>query len=143
MLSVAIVTLLAALQASVPAQPALTGQLCTARNVVGTWQFTGTRPGVTSILKHITPTHFFVARIAANDVVLSGTGGTYTVANGAYTEVPKHAFGVPIEEIERNRDVSVVFQCRIDGDVMHTVGQMRERTYDEQWKRVTGASAHH
>lgn len=85
--------------------------------------------------------HFFVARLAANGVVLSGLGGTHTVADGTYTETLKHGFGAPVEEMEKYRDVSVAFQCRLTGDVMHVVGQLKERKIDEQWRRVSGASA--
>ena len=78
MVNVALVALLTALQASTPAQPELKGQACTARELVGTWQFSSKpsmpMPGITTVLKHITPTHFFVVRIGAKDVVTSAQG---------------------------------------------------------------------
>ena len=103
MLNVAVVALLTAFQpsttpqASAPAQPELKGQACTARELVGTWQFVGTfraTVGVTSVLKHVTPTHFFVVRLTDKDVVESGQGGPYTLAGGTYTE--SVVLGAPI-----------------------------------------------
>ena len=97
--------------------------------------------GVTSVLKYITPTHFFVARIGANDVVQSGHGGPYTLADGKYTETLAQGFGAPLEEMEKYRGVSVAFQCRLNGDVLHIVGDVQQHKVNEQWRRVAGTSA--
>ena len=50
MLNVALITLLAVLQPAAP-QPGPAGQPCTAREMVGTWQFTGKSgaPGVATV----------------------------------------------------------------------------------------------
>jgi len=143
MLNVALVALLTALQPSTSAQAELTGQACTARDIVGTWQLTtkSSIPGVASVVKYITPTHFFVTRVGANDVVLSGHGGPYTLAGGTYTETLAQGFGAPIEQLEKYRGVSVAFQCRLNGDVLHIVGELSGTKIDEQWKRVSGTSA--
>ena len=142
MLNVALTTLLAVLQPAAP-QPGPAGQPCTAREMVGTWQFTGKSgaPGVATVLKHITPTHFFVARLAPNDVVVSGLGGTIAVASGTYTETLRHGFGAPVEEMEKYRGMSVAFQCRLDGDLLHLVGQLQDRKLDERWRRVSGPTS--
>ena len=141
MLNVALVALLTAFQASTPAQPELKGQACTARELVGTWQSTSKpsmpMPDITSVLKHITPTHFFVVRIGAKDVVTSGHGGPYTLANGTYTETLQHGFGA---FFDRARGASVPFQCRLNGDILHIVGEYQGTKVDEQWKRVSGTS---
>ena len=141
MLNVALVALLTAFQPATPAQSELKGQACTARELVGTWQLaTPPRtPGTTKAQKHVTPTHFFNVRFGANDVVLSGHGGPYTLANGTYTETLAHGFGATWSDM--NRGVSVPLQCRIDGDVLHIVGDMQGQKFSEQWRRVSGTSA--
>jgi hypothetical protein len=68
------------------------------------------------------------------------SAATYPFADGTYTETLKHGFGAPIEEMEKYRGVAVAFQCRLNGEVMHVVGQLRERKIDEQWRRVSGTS---
>ena len=95
MLNGILVALLTVLQPSTPVQPELQGQPCTAQALVGTWQYGGkiTSPGVTSVLKHVTPTHFFVVRIGPNDVVHSAHGGPYTLADDTYSETITHGFG--------------------------------------------------
>ena len=140
MLNAALVALLTVLQPATSAQPELKGQACTARELVGTWQLaTPPRtPGTTKAHKHVTPTHFFVVRFGANDAVLSGHGGTYTVANGTYTETVTHGFGPTWSDM--NRGASVPFQCRLDGDALIIVGDLQGQTLSEQWRRVSGPS---
>ena len=89
------------------------------------------------MLKHITPTHYFVVRIGAEDVVQSGHGGTYTITSGTYTETLQHGFGALFD---RARGASVPFQCRLNGDILNIVGEYQGTKIDEQWKRVTGTS---
>ena len=141
MLNVALVALLTAFQTPTPAEPELKGQACTARELVGTWQFTSKpsmpMPGITTVLKHITPTHFFVVRIGAKDVVTSAHGGPYTLANGIYTETLQHGFG---ELFEKARGASVALQCRLNEDMLHIVGEIQGTKIDEQWRRATSTS---
>ena len=146
MLSVALVAVLTAFQASTsakpptPAQPELKGQACTVRELVGTWEFTGKSrlPGTTRVLKHFTPTHYFVLRIGAKDVVLSGQGGPHRVAaDGTYVTNMEHGFG---EVFEQYRGASLTLQCRINGDIWHIVGEHKDVKLNEQWRRVTGPS---
>jgi hypothetical protein len=141
MLNVALVALLTAFQTPTPAEPELKGQACTARELVGTWQFTSKpsmpMPGITTVLKHITPTHFLVVRIGAKDVVTSAHGGPYTLANGIYTETLQHGFG---ELFEKARGASVALQCRLNEDMLHIVGEIQGTKIDEQWRRATGTS---
>ena len=114
MFNVAVLALLAVLQPSAPAQLQITGQACTARELIGTWQLASkpSTPGVIRALKHVTPTHFVVLRLGANDVVQTGHGGPYTLAGGTYTETLEYGFG---PQFEQYRGVSVPFQCRLDG----------------------------
>lgn len=112
------------------------GQACSSSAMIGTWELTTKprTPGVVRALKHVTPTHFFVVRLAGNDVVLSGHGGPYSVANGTYTETITHGFGGSFEEF---RGVSVSSsRCEIVGDVLHVMGEYRGVTLDERWRKL-------
>jgi hypothetical protein len=141
MLNVALVALLTAFQPVTPAQPDLKGVACTARELVGTYQLAtpAATPGVTKAHKHITPTHFVVVRFGDNDVVLGSHGGTYTLANGTYTETVQHGLGAGW--FDKYRGVSVPFQCRLDGDVLHIAGDIQGQKISEQWRRIGGAPA--
>ncbi|AMY10018.1 hypothetical protein LuPra_03245 [Luteitalea pratensis] len=146
MLNVALVALLTALQPSTPPQPAtpaqpeVKGQACTARELVGTWQIIDVPaiPGVTSVLKHVTPTHYFVVWLGGNGVVQAGHGGPQTFANGTHTTSIEHGFG-PV--FEKYRGASGTYQCRLNGDIWHNVGENQGIKINEQWRRVTGTSA--
>lgn len=146
MLNAALVALLTVFQSSTtpqpstPTEPELKGQVCTARELVGTWEFTGKSrvPGTTRVLKHFTPTHYFVLRMGDKDVVLSGQGGPHKVAaDGTYSTTMEHGFG---EVFEQYRGASLTLQCRINGDIWHIVGEHKDVKLNEQWRRVTGTS---
>ena len=142
MLNVALVALLTALQPSTPAQPELKGQACTAPELVGTWQIIDMpsmpMPGITTVLKHVTPTHYFVVWLGANGVVQAGHGGPYKIVNGTHTTTIEHGFG-PL--FEKYRGASASYQCRLSGDIWHNVGENQGMKIDEQWRRVTGTSS--
>lgn len=118
-----------------PPQDVGTGQACTASELVGSWQIvrasSNTNPNTS--WKHVTPTHFFVARVAPDGIVISGHGGPYTLANGRYTEVVAHRFGALSQGMAGE---TVSFQCQIDGDIWHIVGEAKGYKFDERWKRV-------
>jgi hypothetical protein len=139
-LSIAI-ALLTALQPSTPAQPALTGQPCTAPELIGTWQIISkpATPGITKALKHVTPTHFFVVRFKADDSVHSGHGGQYTFADGTYKETIEHGIGEGW--VDKYKGLSIPWQCRLNGDVWTIAGELGDLKRTEQWKRLTGTSA--
>lgn len=144
MFNAALVALLTVLQPpttprpSTPTHSELKGEPCTSSELVGTWQFMATAPagvGVTSVLKHVTPTHFFVVRLTDKDVVESAQGGPYTLAGGTYTESVVHGFGARFEAARGARNQ---FQCRLEGDVWHIAGESSGRQINEQWRRVVG-----
>jgi hypothetical protein len=107
--------------------------------LIGTWQFMGVVPGVTRTLKHVTPTHVFTVRLTDKDVVESGQGGPYTLANGTYTESIVYGFG---PRFEAGRGANNQFQCSLDGDVWHIAGKTFGRPLNEQWKRVSATPQH-
>ena len=125
-------------QPSTPTQSVPKGEPCTASALVGTWQFMATASagvGVTSVLKHVTPTHFLVVRLTDKDVVESAQGGPYTLAGGMYTESVVHGFGARFEAARGARNQ---FQCRLEGDVWHIAGESSGRQINEQSRRVAG-----
>jgi hypothetical protein len=120
------------------AQAPAKGQMCTSSAMIGTWELTTkpTTPGVARALKHITPTHFFVVRLDDEDVMQSGHGGPYAIANGTYTETIAHGFGGRFKQL---RGVSISSSlCQIVDDVLHVTGEYQGVRLDERWRRMPG-----
>jgi hypothetical protein len=140
-----VVTILVAVfaQSSAPQQSKSTEQPCTGSTLVGTWQLVksggeATPASGSTSLKHVTPTHFFVLSVDATGLATYGHGGPYTVSGGRYTESITQGFGEPFSQL---RGTSVSFQCGIEADVWHIVGEIGGQTFDEHWKRVAAPSA--
>ena len=135
---------LTALALSNAPQQTSTEQACTAPALVGTWQLVKRRgeaipaEGPTS-LKHVTPTHFFVLTADATGLASYGHGGPYTVSGGKYTESITHGFGAPFTQLLRGMTIS--FQCSLEKDRWHIVGEIEGQTVDEWRRRVPAASA--
>jgi hypothetical protein len=115
----------------------LTGQPCTGAELVGTWQIVesgGQSRAATEATSHklVTPTHFVVLSVDAEDSVSYAHGGPYTISGGTYTESIKYGFGAPFEQI---RGMKISFQCRIEAGRWHIVGQINGQTIDERWMR--------
>lgn len=129
-------------QSSAPQQGKPTGRTCTGPALIGTWQLaksagepapaSGSTP-----LKHVTPTHFFVVAPDSTGLASYGHGGPYTLSGSTYTESITHGFGAPFSQL---RGTSVSFQCSIEGDVWHSVGEIGGQTFDEHWRRVTATA---
>jgi hypothetical protein len=141
-----VVTILLAVlaQSSAPQQRKSTEQPCTGATLIGTWQFAKTAGEAApasepTSLKHVTPTHFFVVgRQDSTGLASYGHGGPYTVSGITYTESITHGFGAPFSQL---RGMSVSFQCSIEGDVWHIIGQIGDQKFDEYWRRVPAAAA--
>lgn len=131
----AVTLLLAVLAPSNPSQTKPTEQPCTGPTLVGTWELVRRpdEPTASTVLKHVTPTHFFVLSAGATGDASYGHGGPYTVAGGTYTESIAHGFGSPFSQL---RGTKVSFQCKIEGDVWHSVGEIGGQTFDERWRRL-------
>ena len=118
--------------------------MCPRPALVGTWQLVTRRgeaipaEGPTS-LKHLTPTHFFVLSADATGLASYGHGGPYTVSGGKYTESITHGFGAPFTQLLRGMTIS--FQCSLEKDGWHIVGEIEGQTVDEWRRRVPPAPA--
>jgi hypothetical protein len=140
MKSLVVIGLLALLQEPSATQKPAGGQPCAGPELVGTWQLvdaTGSTSsaGAPTILKHVTPTHFFVLSADATGLASYGHGGPYTLSNGVYTETIANGFGRPFTNILRGTKVRL--QCRMDAGVWHTAGEINGQAFDERWRRVT------
>lgn len=136
----AVTLLLAVLaQSSNPPQTKPTEQPCTRPTLAGTWELVKRADEATAstVLKHVTPTHFFVLSADATGAASYGHGGPYTVSGGTYTESITHGFGSPFSQL---RGMKVSFQCKIEGDVWHSVGEIGGQTFDERWRRLPAAA---
>jgi hypothetical protein len=134
--------LLAALAQSNPPQTKPKEQPCTGSTLVGTWELLksageATPAAGSTVLKHVTPTHFFVLSADATGLASYGHGGPYTVSGSTYTESIAHGFGAPFSEL---RGTKVSFQCSIEGEVWHSIGNIGGQTFDERWRRLPAAT---
>jgi hypothetical protein len=125
-------------------QQTSTEQPCTGPTLVGTWQLVKSGGEATPdegsrSLKHVTPTHFFVLSVDATGLASYGHGGPYTVSGGKYTESITHGFGAPFTQLLRGMSIS--FQCSLEKDMWHIVGEIGGQTFDERWRRVPPAAA--
>ncbi len=118
--------------------PKMTGQPCTGAELVGTWKLveSGGKPRAPTdrtVLKLLTPTHFFILSADATGTVSYGHGGPYTVSQDTYTESITYGFGPPFEGLLRG--MKVPFRCRIEAGSWHTVAEINGQTFDERYMR--------
>jgi hypothetical protein len=140
--SFVVTPLLAVLAQLNPSQTKPTEQPCTGPALVGSWELVksadeATPAGGPTGFKHVTPTHFFVLSADATGLASYGHGGPYTVSGSTYTESITHGFGSPFSQL---RGMKVSFQCKIEGDVWHSVGEIGGQTFDERWRRLPAAT---
>jgi hypothetical protein len=140
--SVVVTLVLAVLAQSNPSQTKPKEQPCTDTTLVGTWDLLksageATPAGGSTVLKHVTPTHFFVLSADATGLASYGHGGPYTVSGSTYTESITHGFGSPFSQL---RGMKVSLQCSIEGEVWHSIGEIGGQTFDERWRRLPAAT---
>ena len=117
-------------------------QPCTSAALVGSWQLIrsasqATEAGGSTAIKHVTPTHFFVLSADATGLASYGHGGPYTLSGGTYTESITQGFGSPFSQL---RGMKISFQCSMEGDEWHSVGEIGGQTFDERWRRLPPAA---
>jgi hypothetical protein len=141
--SFVVTLLLAVLSQSNASQKKPTEQPCTGPALVGSWQLVKSASeespaGGSTAIKHVTTTHFFVLSAAdATGLVSYGHGGPYTLSGGTYTESITHGFGSPFSQL---RGMKISFQCSIEGDVWHSIGEIGGQTFDERWRRLPAST---
>lgn len=116
--------------------------------LLGTWKmisakYNGTEsdtPKTFICLKHITPTYWVWTHIdPKTKQVTMMAGGTYTLTDDSYVEIPRHGMGQAIEEI---LDKPQKFTWKIEGNKWYHVGELSNGTkLEEVWERETGATA--
>ena len=122
------------------------GKPCSVADLVGTWRVSSvngaSRPADHPLHKHVTRTHFAIIgwNPKDNNTVTRAHGGTYSVANGKYTEVIVYGFGAAYEAL-RAAGGRVEFSCRIDRDQWQIDGNIpgTELHFFETWVRVDSA----
>ena len=140
--SFVVILLLAVLAQSNASQKKPTEQPCTGPTLVGSWELVRSAgeaapAGVSTVLKHVTPTHFFVLSADATGLASYGHGGPYTISGGTYTESITHGFGSPFSQLS---GMKLSFQCSIEGDMWRSTGEINGRTFDERWRRLPAAT---
>jgi hypothetical protein len=144
MTAAAMIVLLAVIhQEPLAAQKPLSGQPCSGRELVGTWQLIEAQgqafesEGRTAY-KHVTPTHFIVLNVDSTGLAAYAHGGPYTVSAGTYVESIRQGVGPTFAAL---RGLKGEFQCRTEGDRWHIVGKVSGAAgggeIDETWRRVT------
>jgi hypothetical protein len=124
------------------AEKAVSGQPCSMRALVGTWQIIESdgKPFASdgrTVYKHVTPTHYFVLNVDASGLASYGHGGPYTASADTYAESITQGFGSSFEAL---RGLKGQFRCSVSGDRWHVVGSVPgvpgEGHVDETWQRV-------
>jgi hypothetical protein len=111
--------------------------------LIGTWKMTSAKyggeahefPAGTTMVKHVTPTHFMWATYDEDGAVSRAAGGTYTLKESKYEEHPEYGISVDFDIIKGKPQS---FTCEIDGDKWHHHGALSNGlTIDEVWVRMT------
>ncbi len=116
--------------------------------LVGTWKLiSGKYDGQDSDLatrmlciKHVTPTHWMWAYIdPATKQVMMTAGGTYTIKDDTYVEVPLYAMGQGLEGLLEKPQK---FTFKVEGDKWQHSGELSTgRKLEEVWEKQPGAAA--
>jgi hypothetical protein len=110
--------------------------------LVGTWKLVSAKygerefkfPEGTSMVKHITPTHFMWATHDAEGKVWRTAGGPYTLKGEEYVETPEYGISQDFDIIKGKAQT---FKCKVDGNKWHHNGQLSNGlTIEEIWERV-------
>jgi hypothetical protein len=142
-MTAAVIVLLAAIQQPSAAQKPLSGNPCSGRDLVGTWQLIESqgqpvKPDGRTAYKHVTPTHFIVLNVDSTGLAEYAHGGPYTLSAGTYVEHIRQGVGPTFRAL---RGLKGEFQCSTEGDRWHHVGKVTgaagEGDIDETWRRVT------
>lgn len=109
--------------------------------LIGTWKLTSAKyggevfefPAGSTMVKHVTPTHFMWATYGEDGVVTRAAGGTYTLKESKYEENPEYGVSSDFELIKGKPQS---FSCEIDGDKWHHRGGLSNGlTIEEVWVR--------
>ncbi|MGC1273225.1 MAG: hypothetical protein WBC44_05920 [Planctomycetaceae bacterium] len=112
------------------------------QKLVGTWKLVSAKyggaefqfPEGTTMVKHVTPTHFMWATYGEDGTVSRAAGGSYTLEGDAYKESIKYGMGDDFNVIQGQTHA---FTCKIEGNTWKHNGELAGGlTIEEDWKRV-------
>lgn len=112
------------------------------QKLVGSWKLVSAKyggqdfqfPEGTTMVKHVTPTHFIWATYGEDGVVSRTAGGTYTLEGDQYKESVRYGMGGDFDVIKGQ---SHAFTCAIDGNTWKHNGKLANGlTIEEVWERA-------
>ena len=112
------------------------------QKLVGTWKLVAAKyggeefqfPEGTTMVKHVTPTHFMWATYGEDGTVSRTAGGTYTLEGDQYKESVLYGMGGDFNVIKGQTHT---FQCEIDGITWRHNGKLANGlTIEEEWMRL-------
>jgi hypothetical protein len=124
---------------SAPGEPK---KVATPNRLVGTWELVSARyggqefkfPEGTTMLKHVTPSHFMWATYDKDGKVSRAAGGPYTVTRDKYEETPTYGVGADFDAIKGKAHS---FKWKVEGTKWYHDGQLNNGlTIEEVWQRV-------
>jgi hypothetical protein len=115
--------------------------------LVGTWRLVSAKsrgetidfPPGTTILKHLTPTHFVWLHHDRTGRITQAGGGSYFVSGNRYHETPEYGLGEGIQPLIGKRQS---FTVRIaEGRWYHSGKESNGDVIEEIWERLAPASS--
>ena len=138
---------LIAVVSATPALPGRTFQTQPLVPVAGTWKLLSAKandqaiefPAGTTILKHVTPTHFVFVHYDRRGRITAAGGGRYRVTGGRYEEVVDYGLDAAMAPLIGKTQV---FTIRIDGARWYHGGRETDGTaIEEVWERVPASQS--
>jgi hypothetical protein len=114
---------------------------------VGSWRLVSAKSGGqtiefpqgTTILKHVTPTHFVWVHYDRNGQITQAGGGSYVVSGDRYDETPEYGLGEGIQPLIGKRQS---FTVRIAEDRWYQGGKETSGVVIEEiWERLAPAGS--
>ena len=115
--------------------------------LVGTWRLVSAKSGGqtidfppgTTILKHLTPTHFVWLHYDRQGQITQAGGGSYVVSGNRYDETPEYGLGEGIQPLLGKRQS---FTARIaQGRWYHSGQETNGDVIEEIWERLAPPSS--
>jgi hypothetical protein len=91
-------------------------------------------PAGSVTLKHVTPAQFMWVTHDKDGLVTRAAGGSYTLKDATYEELPEYGVGPDFQIIKARPQT---FHCKIEGDTWYHDGKLSNgQSIEEVWKRV-------
>jgi hypothetical protein len=115
--------------------------------LVGSWKLVSAKsggqtiefPAGTTILKHVTPTHFVWVHYDRNGQITQAGGGSYVVSGNGYDETPEYGLGEGVQPLLGKRQS---FTARVEGNRWYHGGkETNGDVIEEIWERLAPAGS--